>query len=247
MFYRQPRGIAWKEEISQILVSREVWGKVSSTEWNRLPLTYSWTWWCPAHKLVCSVSQTYSTTDFFFLMGYSLLLVVQRTHIRKCWLGPIAHYRWGNWFSQGLAQNHIGRWYPSRELGPRSSALRPTTGPRLLPVTHRNPEHQRESRVLSCTSVRHGDISPYCLQDPHPQPSLSCCFLVPHFPGFNPTNAGTSAAGEQELQVSGLTWHRATLQPAVLSLVWALRDISWDKMAATKFTKGWTVLHFHVD
>lgn len=183
MFHRQPRGIAWKEEISQILVSREVWGKVSSTEWNCLPLTYRWTSWCPAYKWACSVSQTYSTTDSFFLMGYSLLLIVQRTHIRKCWHGPIAHYRWGNWFSRGLAQNHTGRWYPSLELGPRSSALRPTTGPRLLSVTHRNPEYQRESLVLSCTSVRREDISPYCLQDPHPQPSLSCHFLMPHFPG----------------------------------------------------------------
>ena len=66
MFHRQPRGMAWKEEISLILVSREVWGKVSSTEWNCLPLTYRWTSWCPAYKWACSVSQTYSSTDSFF-------------------------------------------------------------------------------------------------------------------------------------------------------------------------------------
>ena len=171
-------------------------------------------------------------------MGYSLLLIVQRTHTRKCWLGDIAHYRWGNWFSQGLAQNYTGRWYPSRELGPRSSVLRPSIGPRLFSVTHRNPEHQRESLVLSCASVRHGGISPYCLQDPHPQPSqllLPAASFPRLMPQHCPMNTCTSAARQQELQVSGLTWHQATLQPAVLSLIWALRDISWDKVAAIKF------------
>ena len=182
-------------------------------------------------------------------MGYSLLLIVQRTHIRKCWRGPIAHYRWGNWFSRGLAQNHTGRWYPNRELGPRSSALRPTTGPRLLSVTHRNPEHQRESLVLSCTQWDTGTSPHIAFRTPSstlsqlPLPDASFPRLVPQ---LCPTNTCASAA-EQELQVSGLTWHRATLQPAVLSLTWALRDISWDKMAAIKFTKCWTVLHFHVD
>lgn len=156
-------------------------------------------------------------------MGYSLLLIVQRTHIRKCWLGPIAHYRWGNWFSRGLAQNHTGRWYPSRELGPRSSALRPTTGPRLLSVTHRNPEHQRESLVLSCTSVRHEDISPYCLQDPILNPlsgAASWCLI---------SQARASALPHEHLRFScrtGATSVRANLTSGHTSASSAQPDMS---------------------
>ena len=97
---------------------------------------------------------------------------------------------------------------------------------------------KRITCALLCLSETWGHLS--ILPSGPPSSTLSQLLLpAASFPRFMPQhcpmNTCTSAARQQELQVSGLTWHQATLQPAVLSLIWALRDISWDKVAAIKF------------
>lgn len=138
-------GIAWKQEMSKILVSTEVWEKLSSTEWNYLPLNVDFVSESAAFpKLIWP--QTVFSNGPFFVTNCPQNPPWKMLHWSHCSL-QMKKLR----FSQGLAQNHTGRWYPSWEVGPRSSTLRLTTVPHCLSVTH-----STESPVLSCPSTRHG-------------------------------------------------------------------------------------------